>query len=92
MTDFMEEFAQQLSAGAGTEIDLPEGSKNRLLALARVVAHNSERKNAPLATFVLGRYVEARIRAGVDAEEALTEAISTAEALLSPEGGGVRPA
>ena len=88
MSDFLEQFARRLSEGAGTEIDLPEGSKNHLLALARDVAHNSERKNAPLATFVVGRYVEARARAGVGVAEALDEAISAAEGSLPPSKDG----
>jgi hypothetical protein len=44
-----------------------------LLRVARDVAHASERQNAPLATYLAGRYVEIRLRAGVDEDAALEE-------------------
>jgi hypothetical protein len=54
-----------------------------VLRLARDVAHGSERKNAPLAAFIAGRYVEHRLRQNIDAEAALAEVIDAAAALLS---------
>jgi len=44
-----------------------------LLRVARDTAHASERQNAPLATYLAGRYVEIRLRAGVDEDAALEE-------------------
>jgi hypothetical protein len=44
-----------------------------LLRVARDIAHASERQNAPLATYLAGRYVEIRLRAGVDEDAALGE-------------------
>jgi hypothetical protein len=82
MSDFLADFARCLEEQTEGEVALPEGSKNLLLELARTVAHNSERKNAPLATFVLGRYVQARLRDGVDPREAIAEAIRVAHDLL----------
>lgn len=44
-----------------------------LLSIARDVAHGTERKYAPLASFIAGRYVEAATREGRDVETALRE-------------------
>ena len=44
-----------------------------LLSMARDVAHGSERKYAPLASFVAGRYVELAARNGRDIESALRD-------------------
>jgi Domain of unknown function (DUF6457) len=44
-----------------------------VLALARDVAHATERKYAPLAAFVAGRFVEVRRSEGVDEATALRE-------------------
>ena len=53
-----------------------------MLHLARDVAHGSERKNAPLATFIAGRYVEARQAQGIDAETAVGEITIEVVAML----------
>ncbi|MHB8296074.1 MAG: DUF6457 domain-containing protein [Acidimicrobiales bacterium] len=54
-----------------------------LLDLARVVAHSSERRNAPLATYLAGRYAATRTAQGATVEQALTEAVQAAEAVAS---------
>jgi hypothetical protein len=54
-----------------------------LLRVARDIAHASERQNAPLATYLAGRYVEIRLRAGVDEDAALGEIA----ALVAPLAG-----
>lgn len=56
----------------------------RILDLARVVAHGTERKNAPLASFLAGRYVAARTAAGAKLQTAVAEAVEVAEAILAP--------
>jgi hypothetical protein len=58
-----------------------------VLDLARDVAHGSERKNAPVAAFVAGRYVQARMAQGADAETALNEVRQAAAGLLTPDPG-----
>jgi hypothetical protein len=78
MADWLETFAAALdenlsdqTSGVGAE------ERNLLLGLAREVAHGTERKNAPLATYIAGRYVALR---GTD--EALTEALEVARSTL----------
>lgn len=51
----------------------------RLLDLARVVAHGTDRRNAPLATFLVGRAAGAGM--DLDAAEAVVEG-----AVVSPGG------
>ncbi len=53
-----------------------------ILDFTREVAHGSERKNAPLATFLAGWYVGARVSQGVDPEEAWAEAAELGRKLL----------
>lgn len=50
-----------------------------LLGLARTVAHTTERRYAPLSTYLAGRYVAARVAAGVPLADALAEAVAAAE-------------
>lgn len=53
----------------------PELARRALiLRLARDVAHAGERQEAPLATYLVGRYVERRGAAGVSEDGALEEA------------------
>lgn len=77
---FSSELATKLRNGEPLTPSGPE--KNRLLELARDVAHDSERKNAPLATFVVGRYVECRVEQGIDTDAAIAEALEVARRLL----------
>jgi hypothetical protein len=50
-------FPQDYATALGLE--LSEDEIETILALARDVAHGSERKNAPLAAFLAGRFVGA---------------------------------
>lgn len=67
--------------------DLADAEVEALLDLAREVAHGSERRFAPLSTFVAGRFVAVRMAAGVSASDALAEAVAVARSLLPSEGG-----
>jgi hypothetical protein len=58
-----------------------------ILRLARDVAHAGERQNAPLATYLAGRYVEFRHGQGVSAEAALAE-VAGVMAELGLDGAG----
>jgi len=53
--------------------ELTEEVRSTLLDLARDVAHASERTNAPLASYLAGRYAQRRIAEGADEMTALRE-------------------
>ena len=57
-------------------------NEDAILDFTREVAHGSERKNAPLATFLAGWYVGVKVSQGVDAEEAWREAAALGRELL----------
>ena len=71
-------------AGA-LEVDTLSASETeRLLRLARDVAHRIERKGTPLASFLLGMHVGGRTADGSPRAVVLDDAIALAEALLPP--------
>ena len=70
------------------EVDpLTVSETDRLLRIARDVAHRVERKGAPLASFLLGMYVARRAVDPAARASTLDDAIALAEALIptSPE-------
>ena len=69
---------------------LTEAETDALLGLARRVAHTTERRYAPLSTYLAGRYVVERAAAGVAVEDALAEAVAAGEraARDCPASGG----
>lgn len=77
--------AQQWIARLSSELGV-EGmtlqTQAALLAIARDVAHGAERKYAPLASFVAGRYVELAARDGRDVNTAMTEVSNAVRRLL----------
>lgn len=88
MSDWLHAFAKRLAGQLEDEaaaLAPQRGERNDILELARLVAHGTERKNAPLATFVLGRYVTRRQAQGVDPTTALTEGLDVARRLLPEE-------
>ena len=56
-----------------------------MLYLARHVAHATERLNAPLASYVAGKFVLDRTRAGVPVGEALEQARAAVERTLGKQ-------
>ena len=64
---------------------LTAGEAGAVLDLARVVAHGSERKFAPLSSYLAGQYVAESTRAGVAPAEALAKAVAIAERVLESE-------
>jgi hypothetical protein len=83
-TDLLEHLASALTDAA------PEGSglvpldlreRALLLSIARDVAHASERQNAPLASYLIGRFVQMRMSAGVAESEALAGAAAIVNSL-----------
>ncbi|MGH2789761.1 MAG: DUF6457 domain-containing protein [Actinomycetota bacterium] len=84
MDDWFEKYAEALEKRLGSSelaLHLPGHLKNPILILARIVARGTERKNAPLAAYVVGRYVVARGAQGVDEAAAVAEALEIAEAI-----------
>jgi hypothetical protein len=65
-------------------LDITESEVDAVLELARVVAHGSERKFAPLSTYLAGQFVAELVRNGMPRGEALTEAAAIARRTLDP--------
>lgn len=85
--DWFDSFAAALQVRLGPgdpDLHLPP-ERNPLLMLARDIAHGTERRNAPLATYLAGRYVTARMAAGIDERTAIDEVRETARSLLPPQ-------
>ena len=76
---YPERYAEALGVSLGA------GEVDTVLDLARVVAHGSERKFAPLSSYLAGQYVAERSRAGVPPAQALAEAVAIAERTLEGE-------
>jgi hypothetical protein len=83
--EWPERYAEALAAAVGEELTLTTQEEAIVLRLAREVAHRTDdRKNAPVASYLVGRFVAARVRAGASPREALDEAFALAERLLPP--------
>ncbi|MHB8489014.1 MAG: DUF6457 domain-containing protein [Candidatus Dormibacteria bacterium] len=83
--DLLSELASKLRAARGPAavLEPPDlAGRARLLRIARDVAHATERQNAPLAAFLIGRFVEDSIRAGVSEADALDAAASMVRSLI----------
>jgi hypothetical protein len=95
MDPWLDAYAGALEARLGRPeagLHLSREVVGEILALAREVAHATERKNAPLMSFIVGRYVSARTADGVDAATALEEARLQARDLLpAPAEGSAQP-
>ena len=77
---FTNDYAQQLTDAAELAITIPD--EEAILDFTRRVAHGSERKHAPLATFLAGWYVGSQVAAGVDPAEAWEAAARLGDRLL----------
>jgi hypothetical protein len=75
------EWIDQLAGAYGAE-PLSEEEIDRLLEVARDVAHGVERKITPLASFLLGMSVERRMRDGAARAAAADAAIVDLRAIL----------
>ena len=84
MSHWIDELAEALEVDA---LSSPE--TERILRVARDVAHRVERKDTPLAAFLLGMNVARRTASGIARDVALDDAIATTDALLPP--GADRP-
>jgi Domain of unknown function (DUF6457) len=83
-SDLLRRLASALSgettAGA-TLVPLDLRERALLLHIARDVAHASERQNAPLASYLIGRFVQLSVNAGVAESEALARAAAVVSSL-----------
>lgn len=70
------------ASGPGAELSDAEGSM--MLVGARLVAHSTERKNAPLSTYLAGKFVGTWVARGGRAEDGAAEAMAIAQQLLEP--------
>ncbi len=82
--DLISELASQLGAlhGAGGLEPVDLAARARLLRIAHDIAHATERQNAPLAAFLIGRFVQGAVLSGVSQTEALDEAASVVRSLI----------
>lgn len=81
---WLDEYAAALSREGDTDVSLSPDEMATILRLAREVAHRTERRFAPVSTFLAGRFVAERIRRGADGRAAAEEALRIAAALLPP--------
>lgn len=86
--DVLDRFATDLAreeGAAGLAGAVPKSeSRAALLRLARDIAHATERQNAPLAAYLVGRYVERRGDEGVAEADALAEATAVLARITGP--------
>ena len=77
MTEWIDELAATfaLQPLTGDETD-------RLLRVARDVAHRVERKGTPLAAFLMGMDVASRVAGGASRASAINDSIAVVETLL----------
>jgi hypothetical protein len=83
--DLLGKLAAQLNAerggtGALEPIDLEV--RARLLRIARDVAHSTERQNAPLAAYLIGRFVQDEMRSGMSQSDAVEQAASVVRSII----------
>ena len=89
MGSWVEDYGEALRARLGRSeraFEVGSGEADALLGLAGTVAHKTgDRTNAPLATFLAGRFAEVRAAEGVPLAQSVDEAAEVASSLLSPE-------
>jgi len=74
-------WTARLAAELGVETMTPQ-TQVALLSIAREIAHGTERRYAPLASFIAGRYAELAVRQGRDVGTALREVSDAVQRLL----------
>jgi hypothetical protein len=89
--DLLAQLASKLDTVGGRTgglkpVDL--AGRARLLHIARDVAHATERQNAPLAAYLVGRFVQVAVSSGVSEADALEDAAAVVRALIGDEASG----
>lgn len=82
---WLEEYADALARRSRSDLGLSAEEMRLMLDLAREVAHRTERRFAPVSTFLAGKFAAKRIRSGSTADDAVREALEVARELLPPE-------
>ncbi|HEV3354772.1 MAG TPA: DUF6457 domain-containing protein [Acidimicrobiales bacterium] len=77
----MDDWPERYSAAL--ELDLTDDEVDAILDLARDVAHATERRFAPLSSYLAGRYVARRVSEGATAQDAVHEAQEVVGRLLA---------
>jgi hypothetical protein len=77
MSEWIDELAETFALEP-----LSEHETDRLLRVARDVAHRVERKGTPLAAFLMGMDVASRVAGGASRDAAVDGSIAAVEALL----------
>jgi Domain of unknown function (DUF6457) len=83
--DLLGELAAQLNAarrGTGALEPMDLEVRARLLRIARDVAHATERQNAPLAAYLIGRFVQDAMRSGMSQSDAVDQAASVVRSII----------
>lgn len=70
---------------AALALEITETEKEAVLELARMVAHGTERMNAPLSAYLAGQFVAELVGTGVPRVEAVAEAVAVARRTLDTE-------
>jgi uncharacterized protein DUF6457 len=86
--DILAELASQLDvAGAGGAFETVDLAKRAtLLRIARDVAHATERQNAPLAAYLIGRFVQTCLGVGMTEAAAIDRAAEVVRSLIEAPG------
>lgn len=87
-TDWLNLYNKELIESSEASLKL-EGIDSQeidmLLEIAKVVAHGTERKNAPLATYLVGRYVASRkiLDSSISITTLIDQALAIAESMVN---------
>jgi hypothetical protein len=85
--EWPQSYGRALERAFGTDLGLSDEEVEIVLGLARDVAHATERRYAPLAAYVTGKFVLDRFRTGVLPAQALDDAVAVARELLEAGDG-----
>ncbi len=86
-TSWLNLYGKELLNSTDTSLeslDIDPEQITLLLEIAKVVAHGTERKNAPLATYLVGRYVADRRNkdSSISIETLIAQALKVAESMV----------
>ena len=85
MADWIDDLADALADRLGSgkrSLRLNWDQVQDILEVTRSVTHSTGRDNAPLAGYLVGRYVAARVAAGGDPDRALAEALNVVKRIV----------